>query len=407
MKVEQVYQLVNTTVKEIMGESVIVQEDLSNIVDVGREIISTNNLDNYVKKLVNHIGKVVFDDRVYKGSVPSVIRDSWEYGSILEKITADIPEAQENESWNLVDGQTYNQDVFYQPIVSAKFFNNRVTFEVPVSFTELQVKESFSNKEQLNGFLSMIFNAVEKAMTIRLDNLVMRAINNMTAETLLDDLYDDVNDTLDLTKTGTKAINLLALYNAYKNEQLQPDEAILNPDFIRFASYMISLYKDRMSKISTLFNIGGKERFTPADDVVTVLLSDFSSAVDVFLQSDVFNKELTSLPKHETVPYWQGSGTEYAFEDVSKIHVKTSSKKEVEANGILGVMFDVNAVGVANLDRRVTTHYNAKAEFYTNYYKMDAGYYNDLNENFIVFFIGQMPDTTTNGNNGNNSNGGT
>ena len=395
MKVQQVYELVNTTVQEIMGESVIVQEDLSNIVDVGREIISTNNLDNYVKKLVNHIGKVVFDDRVYRGSVPSVLRDSWEYGSILEKITADIPEAQENESWNLVDGETYNQDVFYQPQISAKFFNNRVTFEVPVSFTELQVKESFSNKEQLNGFLSMIFNAVEKAMTIRLDNLVMRAINNMTAETLLDDLYDQATNTLDLTETGTKAINLLALYNAYKDEQLQPDEAILNPNFIRFASYMISLYKDRMSKISTLFNIGGKERFTPADDVVTVLLSDFSSAVDVFLQSDVFNKELTSLPKHDTVPYWQGSGTEYAFEDVSKIHVKTSSKKVVEASGILGVMFDVNAVGVANLDRRVTTHYNAKAEFYTNYYKMDAGYYNDLNENFVVFFIGQTPDTTT------------
>ena len=390
MRVQQVYELVNTTVKEIMGESVIVQEDLSNIVDVGKEIISSNNLDNYVKKLVNHIGKVVFDDRVYKGNVPSVIRDSWEYGSILEKITADIPEAIENESWNLKDGETYNQDIFYQPKVSAKFFNSKVTFEVPISFTELQVKESFSNKEQLNGFLSMIFNAVEKAMTIRLDNLIMRAINNMTAETLLADLYDEEAGTLDLTKTGTKAINLLALYNANKaeGEQLTKNEAILNPDFIRFASYMISLYKDRMSKISTLFNIGGKERFTPAEDVTVVLLSDFSSAVDVFLQSDVFNKELTSLPKHETVPYWQGSGTEYAFEDVSKIHVKTSSKKEVEADGILGVMFDVNAVGVANLNRRVTSHYNAKAEFYTNYYKADAGYYNDLNENFIVFFIG-------------------
>jgi len=396
MKVQQVYELVNTTVSEIMGESVVVQEDLSNIVDVGREIISTNNLDNYVKKLVNHIGKVIFDDRVYKGSVPSVLRDSWEYGSILEKITADIPEARENDSWNLEHGETYNQDVFYQPSISAKFFNNRVTFEVPVSFTELQVKESFSNKEQLNGFLSMIFNAVETAMTIRLDNLIMRAINNMTAETLFADLYDEVEEEIDTTKTGTKAVNLLALYNANKDveEQLEPEEAILNPDFIRFASYMISLYKDRMSKISTLFNIGGKERFTPADSVVTVLLSDFSSAVDVYLQSDVFNKELTSLPKHETVPYWQGSGTEYAFEDVSKIHVKTSSKNEVEVNGILGVMFDVNAVGVANLDRRVTTHYNAKAEFYTNYYKMDAGYYNDLNENFIVFFIGQTPDTT-------------
>ncbi len=390
MKVEQVYELVNTTVEEIMGEKAIVQEDLSNIVDIGREIISTNNLDNYVKKLVNHIGKVIFVDRVYSGNVPSVIRDSWEYGSILEKISADIPEASENESWNLTDGATYNQDVFYQPKVSAKFFNSKVTFEVPVSFTELQVKESFSNKEQLNGFLSMIFNAVEKAMTIRLDNLVMRAINNMTAETLIHDLYDETSEAVDLTVTGIKAINLLALYNADKDagEQLQQDEAILNPDFIRFASYMISLYRDRMSKISTLFNVGGKERFTPADDVTTVLLSDFSSAVDVFLQSDVFNKELTSLPKHETVPYWQGSGTEYAFDDVSAIHVKTASKDVVEANGVLGVMFDVNAVGVANLDRRVTSHYNAKAEFYTNYYKADAGYYNDLNENFIVFFVG-------------------
>ena len=228
MKVQQVYELVNTTVEEILGESVIVQEDLSNIVDVGKEIISANKLDNYVKKLVNHIGKVVFDDRVYRGNVPSVLRDSWEYGSILEKITADIPEATENESWNLQDGETYNQDVFYQPKVSAKFFNSKVTFEVPISFTELQVKESFSNKEQLNGFLSMIFNAVEKAMTIRLDNLVMRAINNMTAETLLADLYDEDTEELVLTETGTKAVNLLALYNENKetNEQLEPDEAI-------------------------------------------------------------------------------------------------------------------------------------------------------------------------------------
>ena len=390
MKVEQVYQLVNTTVEEIMGEKAIVQEDLSNIVDIGREIISTNNLDNYVKKLVNHIGKVIFVDRVYKGNVPSVIRDSWEYGSILEKISADIPVAIENESWNLTDGKTYNQDVFHQPKVSAKFFNSKVTFEVPVSFTELQVKESFSNKEQLNGFLSMIFNAVEKAMTIRLDNLVMRAINNMTAETIVADLYDETEEKIDLTGTGIKAINLLALYNADKDEAdvLAYDKAIKNPNFIRFASYMISLYRDRMSKISTLFNVGGKERFTPATDVTTVLLSDFSSAVDVFLQSDVFNKELTSLPNHETVPYWQGSGEGYAFDDVSTIHVKTASKEVVEAKGILGVMFDVNAVGVANLDRRVTSHYNAKAEFFTNYYKADAGYYNDLNENFIVFFVG-------------------
>ncbi len=388
MKVRQIYELMNQTVTEITGQADLLQEDLGNIVDVGKTILGETDIDNYVRKLVNHIGKVIFDNRAYSGSVPSVLMDSWEYGSVLQKITADLPEAQENESWQLENGVSYDQDVFYQPKVEAKFFNSKVTFEIPVSFTERQVKESFSNAEQLNAFLSMIFNAVETAMTIRLDNLVMRAINNMTGETIAEDLFDEETQTIDLSKTGVKAINLLALYNSQYGTTLTADEAYQDPDFIRYASYIINLYKDRMTKITTLFNIGGKERFTPESDITIVLLSDFASATNVFLQSDVYNKDMTELPKHETVPYWQGSGTEYSFDDVSKIHVKTSTQKEVEASGILGVMFDRQAVGVANLDRRVTTNYNAKAEFYTNYYKMDAGYYNDMNENFLVFFVG-------------------
>lgn len=385
MKVQQIYELMNNSVGEVLGRDEVVLEDLSNIVDVGKEVIDSDNVDNYVKKLVNHIGKVIFDDRVYKGNIPSVLMDSWEFGSVLEKISADIPEAQENASWDLIDGKQYNQDVFYQPKVSAKFFNSKVTFEVPLSFTEIQVKESFSNREQLNGFLSMLFNAVEKAMTIKLDNLVMKAINNMTAETLADEL--NTENGLDYSQTGVKAINLLAMYNTQKGASLTAKESYKDPEFIRFASYLISLQRDRMTKISTLFNAGGKERFTPEDELSIVLLSDFASSTNVYLNSDVFHKELTSLPNHETVPYWQGSGTGYGFDDVSKISVKTSTDINVTTSGILGVMFDTQAVGVANLDKRVTTNYNAAAEFYTNYYKMDAGYFNDLNENFVVFFV--------------------
>lgn len=386
MKISQIYELLNTTVGEVTGKTDLVLEDLSNVVDVGNEIISTDNVDNYVKKLVNHIGKVIFDDRVYKGNVPSVLMDSWEFGSILQKVTADLPQAQENDSWNLTDGETYNQDIFYQPKVSAKFYNSKVTFEISVSFTERQVKESFSNKEQLNGFMSMIFNAVENAMTLKIDSLVMKAINNMTAETMLNDLTGA--EGIDLTTTGNKAINLLKLYNGQYGEALTIDEAYTNADFIRYSSYIINLYKDRLSKVSTLFNVGEKERFTAESDLSIVLLSDFASATNAFLASDVINKDLISLPNYETVPYWQGSGLNYGFNDVSKIHVKTSSNEEVKVSGVIGVMFDKRSVGVANLDKRVTTNYNAKAEFYTNFYKLDAGYFNDLNENFIVLFIG-------------------
>ena len=383
MKVTQLHTLVNAVTQEILGETGVVAEDLSNVVDIGKTIIDSDNVDNYVKKLVNHIGKVVFVNRLYTGGVPSVLMDSWEYGSILEKISADLPEATINETWALEDKKDYSPDVFYKPSVSAKFFNSKVTFEIPMSFTEIQVKESFSSKEQLNGFISMLTTSVENAMTVRLDSLIMRTINNMTAETLHAELSDK-----DYTKTGVKAVNLLHLYNATVTDKLTVENALINPDFIRFATYTISMYSDRMSKISTLFNVEKAERFTPKDLQHIVLLSDFAKASETFLASNTQNAEMVSLPKHETVPYWQGSGTGYSFDDVSTINVKTASKADVNVKGILGVIFDRDALGVSNLDRRVTTNYNPRAEFYTNFYKFDAGYYNDLSENFVLFFIG-------------------
>lgn len=386
MRITQLHELVNLTTQEVLGEKAVVNEDLSNIVDIGKEIIDSDNVDSYVKKLVNRIGKVVFKNRLYSGGAPSVLMDSWEYGSIIQKITADMPEATENDSYKLNHGEDYSPDIFYQPSVSAKFFNSKITFEIPLSFTERQVKDSFSNATELNGFISMLTTSVENSMTVKIDNLIMRTINNMTGETLAHDL--NVDGTIDLTGSGVKAVNLLKLYNEEYGDSLTAENALSNPDFIRYASYVIGLYGDRISKISTLFNIGGKERFTPASDLHTVLLSDFQKASNVFLKADLQNENMVTLPAHETVPYWQGSGNTYSFEDVSTINVKTSTGAEVEASGIIGVMFDREALGVANLDRRVTTNYNPKAEFYTNFYKFDAGYYNDLNENFVVFFVG-------------------
>lgn len=383
MKVKQIYDLVNKATTQVLGEGVVLAEDLSNVVDIGKELTNANKLDNYVHSLVNHIGKVVFVNRVYAGGVPSLLMDAWEFGSILEKVSTDLPSATESDTWKLEDGKEYNPNFFYEPKVSVKFFNSKTTFEIPLSFTELQVKESFSNVNQLNGFLSMLTTSVENSMTVKLDALIMRTINNMIAETIANGIPD-----LDMGKTSVKAVNLLNLYNAEYGTTLAVAGALTDPDFIRYATYTMGLYSDRMSRISTLFNAGGSERFTPKDLQHVVLLSDFAKASETFLLSGTQNQERVLLPAHESVPYWQGSGEVYSFDDISRVNVKTSNKVDVNVAGILGVIFDRDALGVSNLDRRVTTSYNPKAEFYTNFYKFDAGFFNDLDENFIVFFIG-------------------
>lgn len=375
MKVNQIYSIVNDITGEILGKTDLVKEDLSNIVDVGKEIFDSTSVDNYVRTLVDRVGKVIFVSRPYSGNTPSVLMDSWDYGAVVEKISCELPEAVENKSWDLKDGQDYSPNVFYKPEISAKFFNNKMTFEIDMSFTERQIKSSFASASEINSFLSMIYNAVEKSFTVKIDGLIQRTINNMIAETL-------ANDT-----TGIKAVNLLKMYNEKFGTTLKAKDSITNKEFIRFASMTMGLYIDRLSRISTLFNIGGKDRFTSNDMLHVIMLSDFKASANSYLQSDTFHNEFTKLPNAETVPYWQGSGSDFSFEKVSAINVNTSGGKTISKSGILAVMFDRDAVGVSNLDRRVTTNYNAKGEFYNNFFKMDCGAFNDLNENFIVFFV--------------------
>lgn len=378
MDIKQIYGFVNEATEEALGQKGLVAEDLSNIVDVGNAIFNASAMDKYVKALVNRIGKVIFVNRKYEGSAPSVLMDGWEYGSVLQKVSQNqLPEATENETYELQDGQSYDPHVFHQPKgVEAKFYNKYITFEIDMSFTEQQLKMSFTNAVQLNGFISMLYTNVENSMTVKLDELIRRTINNMIGETISDG-------------SPARAINLLTMFKAaYPDTTVTVATALNNPDFIRYACYVIKMTHDRMRTMSTVFNMGKAPRFTPKDMSHIVLLSDFASGADIFLQSNTFHDELSALPTAETVPYWQGSGTSYAFADVSKINVNTVLGDTVEQSGILGVMFDRNALGVASPERKTTSQWTPTAEFFTNFYKYKAGYFNDYNENFVVFYIG-------------------
>lgn len=393
MEVKQIASLVNEALGETLGETAVLLEDLSNVVDMGKAVFDADAVDKYAKSLINHIGKVVFVDRPYRGIAPSVLMDAWEFGSVLEKCQMELPDATENESWELENGVSYDPNVFYKPIISAKFFNNKTTFEVPISITELQVKQSFSNAEQLSSFIGMIFNAIEKVMTKSFDNLILRTINNMTGETL----YDEFSTGAYGDSTGIRAINLLYEYNQMVGvgNAITASTALHNAGFLRFATERMGLVKNRLRGLSTLFNVGGKERQTPEDLLHTVFLADFVKACESNLYSDTFHEEYVKAPNADTVPYWQGSGLDYGFGSVSKINIKTSANHTIEAGGILGVMFDRDALGVFNRNKRTTSNYNPKAEFTNYWFKEDGHYFNDLDENFVVFYIADATATTS------------
>lgn len=378
MEIKQIATMVNSITNELIGESALVNEDLGNIVDIGTAVANANAYDAFTQKLVNRIGKTIFSARKYVGRVPSLVRDKWEFGSMLQKITgAGLIQAQQNDTWNLTDGTSYDPNKFTKPALNAKFYNKKVTFELPQSVAIRQVKQSLTSAEELNGLLDMLYNEIDKSLTVKMDSLCMRCINNLIANTI--------------KGAGTNAIKLLTMYNAQFGTNLTADKAITDPDFIRYAAYIMRLYATRMRVINTHFNTEGLPRFTPGDSLNVLLLEDFASAADIYLYSNTFHDDFVKLPTAETVPYWQGTGTSYKFNDISSIDVKVSGQAVPEElatyTGIIGIMYDKDAAGVCLEDSYVTSQVNNKAEFVNNWHKYEAEYINDYSEQNCVFYL--------------------
>lgn len=389
MEVTQIAEIVNQTTAEVTGTEAASNIDLNDVVETGAEVLDNDKLiDNYVKTLIDHIGKVVFVNRPYTGSTPSVMMDSWEYGAILEKIQYEgLPEAEDNDSWDLEDGKSYDPNIFYKPTVSAKFYSERRTFDIPMSFAQRQVKSAFSNAAQLQAFFAMIETAISNGMTVKMDSLVQLTLANAIATVYSNKL--------------TKPVQYYDLVTRYKaatgDNTVTPENAMVTPEFTRWASMEVRRVLARMKKLSTLFNAGGKYRHTPDDRLHLILHSDFTAAAEAYLYSDTYHNEFVKLPKAEEVAFWQGSGTSFGWSDTSKIIVTPSgADNSVTVNNVVGIAFDRDALGVTNLDRRVTTNWNPKAEFTNNWYKFDAGYFNDFNENIVVFTLGEPTNNQNN-----------
>lgn len=381
MKVTQIATILNDVQQEIIGESAVTTEDLTNVVDMGKQILEATDVDNYVRKLIDKVGRMIFVDRVYNSTAPDILTDSWEYGSAMQKVRCEMPDAVENDSWKLTNGQSYDPFVFTAPDVQSKFYDSKVTYEVQMSFTEMQVKSAFNSPAEMNSFFAMIENRIRFKLTLSNDILKTRTVNNLIAEKI---------------HSNNNVVNLLTMYNAEFTQTLKADHALMDKDFLRYAIGKIKEYIKYIQRPSMLFNDGGYTTFTPESDLKMVLLSRFVNTAEVYLQSDTFHNDLVKLTGYSEVPYWQGSGTgeTFDFEEISKINVTTASGNAVSQTGIIGTIFDRDACMVCNANPRVTSIYNPKGEYWNYFYKYDASYFNDTMENCVVFIVADAKKVT-------------
>ena len=392
MKITQIASVLNAAIaQEVVGEVDLIQEDLSNLVDVGKivttSLSASGNTNSFVSTLIDRIGKVQYVDRTYTSQAPNILKDSFEYGSILMKVRAEVPDFQENTSWKLgaldgmgiKDAEELDPFVISTPTAQQKVYNSKITYEAPITISELMLKQAFTSPAEMGRFIAMIENRIQLKMALSTDALIMRTINNLIG--------------LKIGASSANVVNLLAIYNAAvgAGNALTAEEALRSTEFLRFATKTIALYKDYLKTASVKYNEGDYLTFTPADRLKFVVLSEFAKDMETYLYADTFHNEFVKMNGFSTVPFWQTQGDgvdDYNIRSALDIKCTDGTNSyTVVQSGIVGVMFDEEAAAVVNENYRVTSQYNPRGEYTNYFYKWDAGYMNDTYENCVVFLV--------------------
>ena len=392
MNYKQIGEILNDVYGSIIGEGELIKEDLSNIVEVGKVITSNStfddNFDNLVKKLVDKVGKTIEHTDTLEVRHLPIYRDSWEYGSILEKIRVEAPETEEDYTFDL---RNYTgEDIFtLAPAeVSAKYFNNSTTFKIKISLPKRQLKSAFNSATEMNKIISAIENRIMFKIDIDLLALEYRNECNLIAEKF---------------KNGNKNC-LINLYEAYVGETgdttVNVDEFLVTDRCLRFANKKIKMLRSFLKKASVLYNDGGYTNVTNTNQQITLLLTDFVSSLDSYLYSTNRHNEFLKLDNFTEMPYWQSGGKDDSYENRSSINVIPASEGKAPTTGddtrmviketnILGVIQDIRACAVTCEHAETESINVPDARFINFWHFRDANYINDVDENVIVLYLSE------------------
>lgn len=380
----QIYAMVNDAAEESIGSAAITVKDTATLVSLGDVVLSSaTNKDAFYKALVDRIGRTVVAIRQLQISKRSVKRDEMDWGIVYQKISFKHKEAVANASW---DDQTQASpyDIEISTEMVQKLFTVLATWSYEDSIPEYQMFTAFTSAEKMGALIAGIKTNMENEMAIAEMNNDNLAVDTYMAGALIG-------------SNNAQKRNLLAEFNLIVETPITVAEALTNPEFLRFATYQINLTIKNMKAPSTMFNASSDIiRQTMDDKMVVEVLSNFAAASASFLQSDTYHKELVSIPRYEEVTYWQAPGTAFAFDDVSKIHIKNAQigttlnpTGEVEQSGILAFVHDYDAVASIIYRRRDYSKFNERSERMNIMMKADMGYAVDLTENGVVFYIAE------------------
>ena len=388
MKFQDVVELTQNAVAQTLGSEYMTKDGKLapltsyNLVDVGKDVLDSGSVDSYVKALLTQMGKMIIESKVYKAELPSLFIDSFDWGGYIERVYFSPQDLLKDDMYDLVDGKVYEDHKFYKPNVTAKIFEEGKTIACPISLTEDQIKMSFNSYEELNKFLSGIYQNVQNTITLGLEAYAHMLISAGIA--------------VSIGATGNTRHLATEFYGAEHGKKLS--EMLADSAFLKYCMEQISLTKDQMKRYTTAFNNGAIPTFSTEEDLKVALLADFANACKFNVTADTFNADEIGLGDFDKVTAWQA----FSADTLRDFDVETNSSISISADtqnklglgtgafakkGVIGVVYDYRAMGICPYRTKVTSNYTASADFWNQYHHQLVNYILDANFNIVSFVL--------------------
>lgn len=369
MAVKQIYDIVNSVNSQTMGVTDLTVVDEQGLISLGQTVLTTNGLaDTWLNSLAQRIGRTIISFREYKSKYSDMVLDSMQWGNIVQKIKVSMPEATEDESYTLVDGKSIDMYKVANPKVTQSFFTTETPYQFFVTIKREQLEEAFTSETAMNGFIGAIYGEVQNAIELSLEGLARNCINNFIAERV---------------SSKKASYNLLEMYNTETNKNLTVATCLHDKEFLAYCVSRINLISKYMENMTKIYNDGTQTRHTPKALQHLRVLEDFESRLETVVQYQAFRDGYVKLNNYHTTSFWQ------SIKNPDKINLKKASNGvALEQSNIIAILYDRDALGLYKKDSwNSTTPFNSAGGYYNTYYHHKELYFNDLSENFVVFYL--------------------
>lgn len=386
MDTNQIYTIVNEVNAEAFGENALSVVNTEGLISLGNAVLSsTVNTESFLNTLVQRIGRTIISFRQYRNKLGDMVLNDFEYGAILQKIRVHLTDAETDPAYALADGESVDPWVINKPDVEQKLFVTRTPYLFHVTIARKQLKEAFINEAAMGAFIGAVFGQVRNSIEVSLENLGRACINNMIAEFTPGTPSGEGA----VATTLNHEVALVTLYNTARGFEegdagyVDADTALFDDAFMRYAVSVIKSYSDNLTDMSTLYNDGSIESFTPREDQRLKVLTKFQRVLETVVQYSAFNEEMVALNAYSVVNFWQSAQTP------GTVNIERASDgAEIEAENVIAVLYDRDALGIYKRDEDVlTTPVNARGLYYNTYYHQMELWFNDTSENFVYFTL--------------------